>query len=289
MKLINQTFNILTDFSVYDNKSADELKQIVFREIEVAGRTCYKSFDNIKEGSAEKFVNRMIKSGHNSMLESGTVYLDVTKHPLHHWFSEKYECNPYSFVNGYSITTNYRVLVENDWLDDLKYICSPTIHHEKRISVSVTTDRATANQLVRHRSMSFAQQSQRYCNFSKDKFGNEVSFIRPIWVDEAHVGSHKFEDLLNSVGDVIYFDRKYRAELLFLLSTSNDENDYFELLNLGLHQEQARVVLPNCTATELVITGFELDWIDLFKLRTDKSAQTEVRELASAIKEMMGL
>lgn len=281
MKLINQTFNILTDFSVYEDKSADELKQIAFREIEIAGRTCYKSFDNIKEDSAEKFVNRMIKSGHDSMLEHGTVYLNMEypSYPIH--FSAKYSLNPYSSVNRGFVTTNYRVLIENDWLDDLKYICSPTIHHKKRISVSITTDRATANQLVRHRSMSFAQQSQRYCNFSKDKFGNEVSFIRPSWVDEAHVGYHTCKSILDK------FDSS--SELEFMLSISRIECDYMTLLNRGLHQEQARAVLPNCTATELVITGFESDWIDLFDLRTDKSAQTEVRELTSAIKEKMGL
>ena len=73
MKLIKQSHEILTDFSKYDG----DLKQIIFSEIEVAGRTCYKSEDNIKEGSAESFTNRMIKSGHGAMLEAGSVYLMI--------------------------------------------------------------------------------------------------------------------------------------------------------------------------------------------------------------------
>lgn len=122
----------------------------VFRQIERAGRVCYKSEDKITETSAKEFVDRMIKSGHGAMLEHGTVYLYsptydyvnaegeiMYDNPL-----EKYEYNCYSIVRqdrdnqgveGYHITTNYRVLVENNWLDDLQYICEPTEFHEKEI------------------------------------------------------------------------------------------------------------------------------------------------------------
>ena len=178
MKLIKQSHEILTDFSKYDG----DLKQIIFSEIEVAGRTCYKSEDNIKEGSAENFTNRMIKSGHGAMLEAGSVYLMI---PVDCDSYFRYGGDPYSFTQlppsrkSVMVTTNYRVLVENNWLDDLKYLCPPTPFHELRISVRFICDRAVQNQLVRHRSMSFAVQSQRYCNYSKDKFGNEVSFVLP--------------------------------------------------------------------------------------------------------------
>ena len=163
----------------------------VYKQIELAGRTCYKSEDKITEDSAKEFVDRMIKSKHGAMLEHGTVYLtaydDYAEDLL------KYQTNKYSKCKSYTeyledgksikvcVTTNLRVLVENNWLDDLKYIGIPTEHHEKRITARFTCDRGVSHEIVRHRVMSFAQESTRYCNYGKDKFGNEVTFIKPTW------------------------------------------------------------------------------------------------------------
>ena len=138
----------------------------VYKQIEWAGRHCYKSLDKITKTSAEEFVNRMIKSGHHAMLEFGTVYLMAeTKdfvgpdgHVIYVNPLEKYENNPYSKVetdvdDNFYITTNYRVLVEHNWLNDLKYLCEPTEHHEKRICVKFTTDRGVSHELVRHKQL----------------------------------------------------------------------------------------------------------------------------------------
>ena len=146
----------------------------IFKFIELAGRTCYKSEDKITEDSAKEFVDRMIKSGHCAMLEHGTVYLKffwsgaVCSHCAqikHHKLLDKYCMNKYSKVNYHGndvfVTTNMRVLVENNWLDDLKYLCEPTEYHEKRICVKFVCDRAIANEFVRHRVFSFAQESTR--------------------------------------------------------------------------------------------------------------------------------
>ena len=126
-----------------------------------AGRTCYKSEDKITEDSAKSFVDRMIKSGHGAMLEHGTVYLkipaglmEVVNQTYH-----KYLSNPYSKaicryvpLDGYIyVTTNYRVLVENNWLDDLKYICEPTEYHERRVTVHFVCDRGVSHEFVRHK------------------------------------------------------------------------------------------------------------------------------------------
>lgn len=143
----------------------------IYKQIEFAGRICYKSEDKITEDSAKAFVDRMIKSGHGAMLEHGTVYLKVKDIET----INKYLINKYTKVNiilesdsPYSanyevayITTNYRVLVENDWLDDLQYICEPTEYHEKRITVKWTCDRGISHEFVRHRVFSFAMESTR--------------------------------------------------------------------------------------------------------------------------------
>lgn len=271
MKLIKQSHEILTDFSKYDG----DLKQIIFSEIEVAGRTCYKSEENIKEGTAESFTNRMIKSGHGSMLEHGSVYLRIPHENInnHRYRGNSYSvCNPSPFNQEWMVTTNYRILIENNWLDDLQYICPPTPYHELRVSVRFICDRAVQNQLVRHRSLSFAVQSQRYCNYSKDKFGNEVSFVLPSWMDERLlIWDNDFDDL-----DAF--------ELQFISSMINSEESYLILLDKGWKSEQARAVLPNATATEMVVTGFLSDWIKLFNLRTDKSAHPDMIALIEPLK-----
>ena len=144
----------------------------MYKQIELAGRTCYKSEDKITEDSAKAFVDRMIKSGHGAMLEHGTVYLKVKDVET---VINKYLINKYTKINiilesdsPYSanyevayITTNYRVLVENNWLDDLQYICEPTEYHEKRITVKWTLDRVTGESFLRHRVFSFARESTR--------------------------------------------------------------------------------------------------------------------------------
>lgn len=131
--------------------------QGILKMIELAGRTCYKSEANITSDSASEFVSRMIKRGHTAMLEHGTVYLAMpmeTILPIEANGWGKYTKNPYSKgfkvceVNGQkrvAVTTNLRVLVENDWLDDLQYICEPTQYHEKRYTMKFITDRGVSH------------------------------------------------------------------------------------------------------------------------------------------------
>ena len=141
----------------------------IYRQIEYAGRICYKSSDKITETSAKDFVDRMVKSGHGAMLEFGTIYLmaktkeyvnscgDVIyDNPL-----AKYKYNPYSKVEiddgeNYCVSTNYRVLVEHNLLNDLKYLCKPTEYHEKRICVKFIMDRGVSHELVRHKQLCVA-------------------------------------------------------------------------------------------------------------------------------------
>ena len=146
----------------------------IYKQIERAGRVCYKSENSITEDSAKPFVDRMIKSQHYAMLEHGTVYMFIPiscdKHDYN--VAQKYHNNKYSKViirnehflldkNGYYITTNLRVLIENGWMDDLKYICEPTEFHEKRITVHFITDAGVMREFFRHRVFSMAQESTR--------------------------------------------------------------------------------------------------------------------------------
>ena len=127
----------------------------VYKQIEKVGRVCYKSEDKITEDSAKPFVDRMIKSGHGAMLEHGTVYLqyETVKSAINPLI--KYYLNKYSKVKAKEgligkttrlfVTTNLRVLIENNWLKDLKYICEPTVFHEKRITVHFVCDRGVSH------------------------------------------------------------------------------------------------------------------------------------------------
>ena len=279
MKLINSKVEILepTGYTIDD----------IYKQIEIAGRTCYKSEDKITEDSAKGFVDRMIKSGHGAMLEHGTVYLTI---PTQNRNSEKYKRNHYSAVNIVSVdgingrtfvTTNYRVLVENEWLDDLKYICEPTVFHEKRISVRWTCDRGVSHEFVRHRVFSFAQESTRYCNYSKDKFGNELTFIIPTWLTLPESNyTYCDGDWVDINKQVIQISEDKENVHSFLNTLDCSEYQYTMLMNAGWKPQQARQVLPNALKTELVMTGFESDWKHFFELRCDTAAHPDARKLA---------
>ena len=292
MKLIHSNYEILEQ-----GKGLDGINE----QIELAGRTCYKSepkyrywsedgkrflnkdtedfkrFYSEKEYpiqeniSAKDFVDRMIKSGHGAMLEHGTVYLicpiEEDASIFNRYYKNKYSiCKNYMFNGKDStfITTNLRVLVDNGWLDDLKYLSEPIPNgHEKRITVKFTCDRGVSHELVRHRVFSFAQESTRYCNYSKDKFGKELTFIKPSWWKE--------ED--NEVAT------------LYIQPWRNIENCYLTLIENGIKPQDARAILPNALKTELVMTGFASDWKGFFKLRDNSKAHPDARALAKPLHE----
>lgn len=247
----------------------------IYKSIERAGRICYKSSDKITEDSAEPFVDRMIKSLHHSMLEQGTVYLTIPREDInYHIYLSKYRDNPYSEcrvaqtlegipVGSLYISTNYRVIIEHDWADDLKYLCKPTKFHEKRISVHFTLDRAVSMEFLRHRKCSFAQESTRYCDYSKNKFNNEITYIIPIWLD---VPETEYGTLLTPK-DIQFKEYTNLSEKEFINHLLDSEYRYFNLLKLGWTPQQARQVLPNALKTELVMTGFISDWKHFIDLR----------------------
>ena len=292
MKLIKPSFEILEQLPGLEG---------MYKQIELAGRTCYKSEDKITEDSAKEFVDRMIKSGHGAMLEHGTIYLFANWYP-HAAGSplSKYKDNKFSRFNknnnGNYVTTNLRVLVENNWMEDLQYICEPTEYHERRHTVKFICDRGVSHEFVRHRVFSFAQESTRYCNYSKDKFGNEITCILPPWLSENDLpkGFGYTSDDWGSLICEFYYEatEKGKSEgfniepvrnFVFALQTS--EQLYFSLLKEGWKAQEARSVLPNALKTELVMTGFESDWKHFFELRCPGSAHPQARELAIPLQE----
>lgn len=284
MKLIKQSFEILDQQCGLEG---------IYKQIEIAGRTCYKSEDKITEDSAKEFVDRMIKSGHGAMLEHGTVYLAMpveTMIPIEANGWGKYTKNPYSKgfkvcnVNGQkrvAITTNLRVLVENGWLDDLQYICEPTEYHEKRITVKFITDQGILREFTRHRVFSFAVESTRYCNYTKDKFSHEITFIQPNWISD--------KDIENYHMDFGYFTDQDTNHITavnrFMSALKNAEYFYMELIKLGWKPQQARNILPLATKCDMVMTGFVSDWKHFFELRDAVSAHPQAQELAHPLHE----
>lgn len=294
MKLINSSVIVKEQESGIDG---------VYKQIEWAGRHCYKSLDKITENSAKEFVDRMIKLGHGAMLEHGTIYLTLDGEDPN---LSKIQSNPHTKVNlvpyevltesNYTIsykayiTTNLRVLVENNLKELLCYQVEPTEHHEKRITAKFICDRGVSHEFVRHRVFSFAQESQRYCNYNKDKFNNELTFIKPTWLN-IPTGDYTYWD-----GDWCDIDNM-KIQLPsdngiadnFLWCLNNAGMQYRLLINKGLKPQEARAILPNATKTELVMTGFENDWEHFFELRCSGAAHPDARKLADELKSLMNV
>ena len=257
----------------------------IFKFIELAGRTCYKSEDKITEDSAKEFVDRMIRSEHGAMLEHGTVYLTVpNKNGIKNLLIYYYEKNPYSKVvltnDNVHITTNYRVIIENNWNEHLKYITTPSEFHARRTTVKFICDRGVSHEFVRHRVFSFAQESTRYCNYTKDKFDSELTFIIPCWIKD--IKENNYYSFIDYHRDTIDGSKEWYDSCL------NAEKVYFALIeDNNWKPQEARSVLPNSLKTELVMTGFNSDWQNFFKLRCSPNAHPQAKELADMLKDKM--
>ena len=133
------------------------------------------------------------------------------------------------------------------------------IEHAK-VSVLVICDRGVSHEIVRHRIASYSQESTRYCNYSQDKFGNELTFIRPcFWTEDSD------------------------AYQVWKSSMEAVERDYFRLLELGATPQEARSVLPNSLKTEIVVTMNLREWRHFFRLRTSAAAHPQMRQTAAAL------
>jgi thymidylate synthase (FAD) len=254
--------------------------------IELAGRTCYKSEDRITPDSASAFVSGLIRNGHGAMLEHGTVYLKLK------WWQIgkiiKYFFAPYTESNSLLyVTTNYRVIVENKWEKDLKLLCEPTGKHAKRRTFRIQCDIGVSREANRHRVNSIAEQSTRFCNYSKDKFNNEISVIMPDECsDQALIPGGTYRVLRDFMGYNVSKDPEKQPNALNYWFAANAicEYCYMNLLRLGWKPQQARRVLPLDTVTELVHTAFESDWKHFLDLRCAPNAHPDMIKIANIIK-----
>lgn len=190
MKVIKPYFEILSE--VDGNK--------ILKNIEICGRTCYKSENLITDASAAVFVEKILKRGHESVIE-----------------------------------------------------------HEK-VTVRIVCDRGVSHEIVRHRIASYSQESTRYCNYQKDKFGNELTFIKPVFWEE------------NSPQYNIWYN-----------TTQKIEENYMQLITMGAKPQEARSILPNSLKTEIVVTMNLREWRHFFKLRTSEAAHPQMHEIAEMI------
>lgn len=247
----------------------------IYEQIEIAGRTAYKSLDKIeydengRSKTAKSFVERMVSMNHGSTLEHGTVYLEFPfgrgadmMYGLLKYTSVKK--NPNILDSPVYVTTNYRVLVENNLLDDLEFLCEPTEYHEKRTTFRLTCARVQADSFVRHRVFSFLMESTRYCNYSNGKFDKEITIVKPTRWDE--LGGN--------------------AKLL-KLAWGAAEYYYMELIKNRVKPEDARDVLPLQLKTELIMTGTESQWEQFFNLRISDHAHPDAKYIAEQIKEQL--
>ena len=274
MKLINQSYEICnqTDFSMSG----------IYKHIEKCTRVAYKSEDKITEDSAISFVNKLLNMKHFAPMEFGTVHfripttllktvcIDLDAESL--WNREWLKYNvidPFVYF-----TTNYRHwLVMIDKVDYLKdyFTEEDNEYYPKRYTVKLITNRAVSHEVVRHRTMSFIQESQRFVNYSKAKFNNEVTFIKPCWMDDTLI-----EKALKTHPLIV----DLKPEILFVENSLNSEQDYLDLLKLGYKPQQARVVLPNSTKTELYMCGFKEAYEHFFELRDNKIVDPQMYDLA---------
>ena len=254
----------------------------MFEHIEWAGRHCYKSHDKTTATSAREFVGRIAKSGHGSVLEHGTIYLATPDTEC----AMKYVANPYSKVNpylagGWAITTNYRVIVENNWDLDLMYQCEPTQYHEKRITAKFVCNRRISHEFVRHRKESISQESTRYCNYTKDKFGSQITYIKPSWWDVAPEERPMFEKGL-LMAEEAYFEALKRWD-----ERKPDKRFRTGFKGNPLAPQMASDILPMALKTELIMTGFESDWKHFLELRCAPAAHPDARYLANKLKSLI--
>ncbi|GAB6142786.1 FAD-dependent thymidylate synthase [Desulfocicer niacini] len=186
MKIIEPYFEIL--------HMAEE--EEVYRLLELAARTCYKSEDKIAQGTAPELLRRLMKTGHESVIEHISI------------------------------------------------------------SVRIVCDRGITHELVRHRLCSFSQESTRYANYGKEKFGREITVIRPFFWGE---GSPEFE--------------------VWKRSMEAAEKAYLSLLDMGARPQEARSVLPNSLKTDIVTTANIREWRHIFNLRCSKASHPQIRQI----------
>ena len=264
-----------------------------YKVAELCGRVCYKSEEKITDDSWKEFLLRLAKNGHTAMLEHATLYLDFLDvneefdEVIQAVVSSPYSDSHYEAFNEtrgeWHVTTNLRVVFnilkahyfpQNDEVAFNKALefaeqwksrdiskCTP------RYTVRFTCDRGVSHELVRHRVLSFAQESTRYVRYDKRGF----LFVKPSWYDK-RLGK---------------LDNLSLEHTLFISSCQQAAETYATLLSLGETAQDARAVLPNAIKTEVCMTGTNKQWKEFFGLRCASSAHPDMQVVAKEAQKIL--
>ena len=270
--------------------------------IEKQAKTCYQSTHTITENSYEKFVQRMIDSDHSRTLEMGTVHLKMSKELLFtltvylllekdfssQWFQWNSD-NRYLYI-----TTNYRYFLRlKKKFDELNFDLNNYLTTEdnelfpKRHTIHFITDRVTMDSFRTHVGMSSLAESTRYCRYANDKFGNELTYIIPNWMDIPESEYQFIGDFWCNDKDIPLFEKTSPITNNYLFGLQRAESTYMILLQQGWKAEQARQILPLSVKSELVLCGFDDCWDNFLYRRNDIHAHPMARELAEKVKELL--
>lgn len=267
----------------------------IWKHIAKCTRVCYQSTPKKENEDDEDFVRRVIfrnkpdwsEANHLAMLEHGTVYLFVPAEAYNEYeICSFYKQNKYSimickeksknYINHY-ITTNLRVLVENNRMRDLEYLCDPTIHHEHRYTICFTTNIGVSREFNRHRVNSIAEESTRFCNYNKKNDG-QITSVLPTWLlteeNLPYIESHQNDELSSYCQEYLNGNNDINPECwddmdFYLFALKVSEYCYNMLIKKGWIPQQAREVLPLATKTQLIHTAFGSDWQHFIKLRSE--------------------
>ena len=281
-----------------------------YKQVEKVGRACWASENLITNESYKGFVEGLMKREHNAPLEHGTIYLTIpvgspmydSNYLFNFDVAHKFIANPYSRVNKvvydiakqakedwikdyiedngptvvYYVTTNLRVIVENFPADKVERILdwsvnNPHSEHALRVTVHFTCQRAISAEFNRHRKDSIMERSSRYCNFSKDKFGNEIGIVKPDWVvnERPEVSDIGFMGYVRAL--FYHGSDEWTKFDYWMFANLTCEWAYMHLINEGAKPEEARDILPMDLQTELYHTAFIDDWKHFFMLRAWQS------------------
>ena len=273
MKLIKQSYSII-DQTKFDTIS-------IKKQIEKCSRVCYKSENKITDDSYKRMVNMLIEHGHDRPLEFGTIHLRISEgiwndmvlalatnyHYSTNWIQAKLH------FGEYFITTNYRyyLFLTKIYPEIEKYFTEEDNElFPKRHTVHFILSRGIMDEFRTHVGLSHLAESTRYCNYSKDKFDNQVTFVIPSWCNSLVEGP-KQEYSPFGIND---------DEVAFMNAIQNAQNSYLSLLKMGWTPQQARSVLPLGVKSELISCGFEDAWSNFFYRRCAKDAHPMAREIA---------
>lgn len=278
MKLIKQSFQFV-------NQKGFTLRDI-YKHIEYCARISYKSQDKITDTSYKKFVIMLKSRGHDRPFEFGTVHLKMSssqfdalqmlliKNKVYNDCWIKYNVIDTEKESICYITTNYRYYMElcrydrgiSEYLDP-----SDNPFYPRRYTVHMILDRGVMDEFRTHVGLSHLAESTRYCNYSKDKFDNEITFIKPCWLDD---------EKLKLYGPYHTVIRDKSPESIFIANLNNVERDYLDLIKLGWTPQQARSILPLGIKSELISCGFEDAWKNFFYRRNAPDAHPMAQEIA---------